>query len=198
MLFSTFFLLKLVANSLKSLTSKFSFNCPGAKLLTQPWIEFNLIFASDGNTKDSIRVNRNMVYNYETMNPVPDLNTFRTELVTELLMSVFFQHRSEREIDMLRLPLIMAPEITGKMVNNEASKKTIMEKDFSYDKTTLEKFQALIDNREVNIKSVGDLGSKQLKQISDKLGISHPDKSAEVLRTDIVNLSKIILGKYSI
>jgi hypothetical protein len=143
-------------------------------------------------------VNRNMVYNYETMNPVPDLNTFRTELVTELLMSVFFQHRSEREIDMLRLPLIMAPEITGKMVNNEASKKTIMEKDFSYDKTTLEKFQALIDNREVNIKSVGDLGSKQLKQISDKLGISHPDKSAEVLRTDIVNLSKIILGKYSI
>ena len=137
-----------------------------------------------------------MVYNYDDAAPIPDLETFRAELVTDLLMSVFFQHRSEMEIDMLRLPLIMAPDMMNKTVNNEASKKTIMEKDFSYEKETLEKFQAMIDSKEVNIKSVGDLSSNHLKDIVNKLGIYHSKKSNEMMKTDVINLSKIILGGF--
>ena len=64
------------------------------------------------------------MYNYDNNEkPLPDLQTFLSELVTDTMMSVFFQHRSEMEIDMLRLPLIMASAVTNKMVNNEASKK---------------------------------------------------------------------------
>ena len=153
--------------------------------------QFNKLFL-DGNTKDSIRVSRSMVYNYDDVAPIPDLETFRSELVTDLLMSMFFQHRSEMEIDMLRLPLIMAPEMMNKMVNNEASKKTIMEKDFSYEKETLEKFQAMIDSKEVNIKSLSDLSSNALKDIANKVGIYHSKKSNEMMKTDVINLSKII------
>ena len=139
-----------------------------------------------------------MAYKYDTADKsVPDLQTFLSELAIETLMSVFFQYRSETEIDMLRLPLIIAPAMTGKMVNNEASKKTIMNKEFKYEQETLEKFQALIDEKSVNIKSVGDLGHKALKEIGEKIGISHPSKSAEMLKTDVVNLSKIVLGRCS-
>ena len=137
------------------------------------------------------------MYNYDNNEkPLPDLQTFLSELVTDTMMSVFFQHRSEMEIDMLRLPLIMASAVTNKMVNNEASKKTLMDKEFTYEMETLEKFQALIDKKDVNIKSVGDLSHKHLKEIGQKIGIDHPKKSSEMLKTDIVNLSKIILGKY--
>ena len=71
-----------------------------------------------------------------------------------------------------------------------------MEKDFSYEKETLEKFQAMIDSKEVNIKSVGDLSSNHLKDIVNKLGIYHSKKSNEMMKTDVINLSKIILGGF--
>ena len=140
-----------------------------------------------------------MIYNYEAekSKEIPDLQTFLSDLATDTLMTVFFQHRSEIEIDMLRLPLIMAPAMTNKMVNNEASKKTIMDKEFTYEKKTLESLVALVDAKEVNLKSVGDYSHKELKEIATKLEITHPSKSNEMLKTDIVNLSKILLGKLS-
>ena len=133
-----------------------------------------------------------MVYNYDERKPIPDLKTFRTELIVEMLMSVFFQHRSDKEIDMLHLPPIIAPCLTGNPVNNDISKKTIMEKEFEYEEETLIKFQELINKKEINIKSVGDLKPKDLKDIGTKLGINKSSKSGELLKTDIVNLSQII------
>ena len=136
-----------------------------------------------------------MKYNYDIEAPLPDLQTFISNLVTETLVSVFFQQPMDLEIDMLRLPLIVAPAMTGKMVNSEAGKKTLMNKDFKYEEETLEKFQELIDSKEVNVKSIGDLTNKDLREIANKLGISHSSKTNEMLKIDLVNLSKIILGK---
>ena len=76
-------------------------------------------------------------------------------------------------------------------MNNDISKKTIMEKEFTYKKETLEKFQELIDKKELSIKSIGDLGHKDLKNLGQKLGIMDSTKSVEVLKSDIVNLSKV-------
>ena len=141
---------------------------------------------------------RNMMYEYEKDEPVPNLQSFISELVIDTLVSVFFQQPSQLKIDMLRLPLIIAPAMTGKMVNNESSKKTLMNKEFEYEKETLETFQSLIDNKEVNIKSIANLNSKDLKELATKLEIDHNSKTNEMLKVDLVNLSKIILGKFSI
>lgn len=151
----------------------------------------------DGNTKDSIRVTNNMIYNYEGNDSIPDLETFRQELLIEVLMSTFFRHISEKNIDMLRLPVIMAPCMMRQSINSEALKKSIMEKEFSYDRDLLEKFQRLLDNKEVNLRNINDLGSKQIKEISIKLGIFDPSKSTEILKTDLVNLQKIVVGKFT-
>lgn len=37
-----------------------------------------MVVFSDGNTKDSIRVSRNMIYDYDNVDdlPIPDLETF--------------------------------------------------------------------------------------------------------------------------
>ena len=99
---------------------------------------------------------------------------------------------------MLRLPLILAPGLTGRIINNEASKSTIMNKEFHYEKETLEKFQSLIDEKELNIKSIGDLNSNDLKALAIKLGIEDTSKTNEMLKVDLVNLSQIILGLFSI
>ena len=80
-----------------------------------------------------------MIYNYEGNDSIPDLETFRQELLIEVLMSTFFRHISEKNIDMLRLPVIMAPCMMRQSINSEALKKSIMEKEFSYDRDLLEK-----------------------------------------------------------
>ena len=151
----------------------------------------NSFFQSDGNTKDTIRISRNMTYNYDTQQPIPDLQDFLDDLVVEVLITVFFQQSSEKEIDMLRLPLIMAKCVRGNMVNYDVRKKTIMEKSFKYNEETLIRFQEMLDNKEVSIKSISDLAAKDLKLIGDKLGINSSAKSGEVLKTDLVNLSKV-------
>ena len=90
-----------------------------------------------------------MAYNYDgrKTTTTPDLKTFREELIIEMLMSVFFRYQSDKEIDMLHLPPIIAPSLAGNPVNNDISKRTIMEKEFQYEEDTLIKFQELITNK---------------------------------------------------
>ena len=85
----------------------------------------------------------------------------------------------------------MAKCVRGNMVNYDVRKKTIMEKSFKYNEETLIRFQEMLDNKEVSIKSISDLAAKDLKLIGDKLGINSSSKSGEVLKTDLVNLSKV-------
>ena len=112
-----------------------------------------------------------MVYNYDTQQPILYLQDFLDELVVEVLMSVFFQHSLEKEIDILRLPLIIPKSVRGNMVNYDVNKKNLLEKEFKYDEETLIKYQEMIDEKEVNI--------------------NNSLTSGEVFKTYLVNLSKV-------
>lgn len=46
----------------------------------------------------SFKVTRNMVYDYQSESEIPDLAKFTDELIEEVLVSAFFQHKSEKEI----------------------------------------------------------------------------------------------------
>ena len=133
------------------------------------------------------------MYKYDEKKSVPDLKTFREELLVDLLMSVFFQHQPNKEYDMLHLPPIVAPSMLGNAVNNDISKKTLMEKEFKYEEDTLKKFQELITKKEVDLKNVGNIDKKRLKEITEIIGLYNPSKTGEMMRTDLVNLTNIIL-----
>jgi hypothetical protein len=78
-----------------------------------------------------------MEYNYEDTSEVPDVQQFKEELIEELLKSAFFQHKSEKKYNMLKLPILAAPTMIRKQVNNDFQKQTIMEKEFEYSENSL-------------------------------------------------------------
>ena len=135
-----------------------------------------------------------MDYNYEETSEIPDLQTFKRTLIEDLFKSAFFQQISDQKYLMLKLPVIAAPSIIGKQVNNENKKKTLMEKTFEYKNETLETFISLVDNKEIKINGISDIQLNNLKDLSKQLGIYHKDKTGEIMRTDLINLSKIFLG----
>ena len=95
---------------------------------------------------------------------------------------------------MLKLPVIMAPCLFGNKVNSEYLKKSIMEKEFSYTEDTIQVFQYLVEKKEVRINRIGELTGKELEDLGKKLGLVHSKKSLELIKIDIINLSKIFLG----
>ena len=135
-----------------------------------------------------------MDYNYEEASEIPDLQTFKRILIEDLFKSAFFQQSSNQNYLMLKLPVIAAPSIIGEQVNNENKKKTLMEKTFQYKSETLETFMTLVDNNQIKINRISDIQLNQLKELSKQLGIYHKDKTGEIMRTDLINLSKIFLG----
>ena len=135
-----------------------------------------------------------MEYNYDDDSEVPDLNDFKNELIEDIFLSVFFQQNNTKTYNMLKLPIIVPPILLRKQINNEHTKKTLMEKEFSYTDETLDIFMSLVESKEIRVNSIHDMKAPQLKQLSEKLGISDPKKSSELLKTDLTNLAKIFIG----
>ena len=134
-----------------------------------------------------------MEYDYEDSSEVPDIQSFKEELVEELLKSVFFQHKSDRKYNMLKLPIISAPSLIQKQVNNDFKKETIMEKEFSYKEETLAKFITLVDTG-FKINRIQDISLNEARDLSKQLGVYSDKKSGEMMKIDLINLSKIFLA----
>ena len=152
------------------------------------------IVSTDGNTKDSIKVSHKMIYDYDDMTEIPDFSLFKDELIEELLCSAMFQHKSNKKFNMLKIPVLMPPKLMGRKVNSESSKKTIMEKEYSYSEETLLKFQELVEKGSLKIGRLGDLTKKELDALGATLGLASKKKSGEFLKLDLINLSNIFLG----
>lgn len=150
--------------------------------------------STDGNTKDSIKVQSNMVFDYEDEGIIPDLNEFTDELIEEVLCSAFFQHKSEKKFNMLKLPSLIAPCLLREQINNEREKKTIMEKQYEYTDETIDLFQDLVQKKEIRLNGIKDINAKELGVLGAKLKLSHDKKSGEMIKIDLINLSKILLG----
>ena len=74
---------------------------------------------SDGNAKDTIKVKDNMEFDYEDTSEPPDLNEFKIEVVMTSLKRSFYQKEPPKTYRMLKLPLIIAPSLLGKQINND-------------------------------------------------------------------------------
>ena len=74
---------------------------------------------SDGNAKDTIKVYDNLIFDNNDTSEPPNLDDFKNELVSALLKSAFYQKEPPKEYNMLKLPLIIAPSLIRKQLNND-------------------------------------------------------------------------------
>jgi len=77
---------------------------------------------------------------------------------------------------MCKLPLIMPECLLGKMVNSEYEKKTLFNKEISYDRKVLEKLVAMVSDSSLDITKLEELNSKELKDVAQEIGISKLSK----------------------
>ena len=156
------------------------------------------IVCTDGNTKDSIKVAKNMIFDYDDESEIPDLDDFKDDLIEDILSKAMFQHKSDKKYNMLNIPLIMPKCVLRKQINNDKSKRTIMEKKHSFTAETLKKYQELVESKAVKISGIKDMTDQELQDIGGKLGIlskkKGEKKSGEILRNDLIKLSNIFLG----
>ena len=135
-----------------------------------------------------------MVYDYDDTSEVYSLEDFKTNLVEDLFLSVCFQQKTQRKYNMLKLPIIMAPSVLRKQVNSDWTKKSLMEREFTYTEEALAHFIKLVETRRVKINSISDLTSAELSELSREIGVYDAKKSAELMKIDLINLSKIFLA----
>ena len=136
-----------------------------------------------------------MEYNYTDKSEVPDLQDFKEELIEDILKSVFFpSHKSSKKYNMLKIPILSAPSLIRKQINNEFRKESLMEKKFEYEDETLQTFISLVDRKEIRINQTDDLTKSELTKFSRELGIYSVKKSVEVMKIDLNNLTKIFVG----
>ena len=156
------------------------------------------IISTDGNTKDSIKVNRKMQYDYSDNSEIPDFCDFKDGLIEELLCTALFQQKSKTVFNMLKIPVLMPPCLQGKKVNNDCMKQTIMEKEYKYSDETLKAFQEMVEQKVVKISSIKDLTVNEMQELGAQLGLlgkkKGEKKSVEVLKLDMINLCNIFLG----
>ena len=134
-----------------------------------------------------------MRYDYEDDSEIPDLQEYKELLVEDVLKSVFFQE-NRKTWNMLKVPIVCAPSLIGKQVNTEVSKKTLLEKQFSYKEDTLAEFQGLVNKKVFKISSIGHMNGQEIRNFAKQVGIDSSKKSIEILKTDFNNLSGILLG----
>ena len=79
-------------------------------------------------------------------------------------------------------------------VNSDWTKKSLMEREFSYTEEALAQFIQLVETRRIKINSISDLSSAELSELSREIGVYDAKKSAELMKIDLINLSKIFLA----
>jgi hypothetical protein len=102
---------------------------------------------SDGNAKDSIQVAPNLKFDYKDMSDPPALADFQTELILHLFKTAFWQNEPQLSVNMLKLPIIMAPGLLGKQVNNDVKKDSLLDKSVQHSSATFREFTKMIDNK---------------------------------------------------
>ena len=132
-----------------------------------------------------------MIYNDDGQSEVPDLNVFKLNMVEYMLRRAFFQNEPLKEINMLKLPIIMAPCLVNCQVNRDTEKKSLLGKKISYDKSVFAKFCSMIEKKTINILNIHKMSYDQLKRVLENLGVPIGDRNATQMRTELDNMAKL-------
>ena len=157
-------------------------------------VKCNLILISDGNTKDAIRITDEMKFNYDDQSEPMDLHSFKNMLLKKLMKRAFFQNEPKLDINMLKLPLIIAPSLLGSQVNNDVEKKSLLDKTIVYKPEVFTKFTEIIDNGQIDILGIDDMNKAAVVSVGKELGLEVSGKSAVGLRNELKNMSNHVMA----
>ena len=104
--------------------------------------------------QDSIRISKNLVFDFEDDSDIPELYDFLDKLVNQVVRSAFFQNEPKDIVNLLKLPLIMPNGLVGKMINTESSKKSIMNNVHHYKSSVFTNFVKMISTDQLNILAI--------------------------------------------
>ena len=141
-----------------------------------------------------MKVTDNMVFDYSDTSEPLDLQTFKHILLKQLMTKAYFQDVPKLVINMLKLPIIIAPSMLGKQVNNDVKKESLLDKNIVYKPDTFTKFSEMIDAGAIDVLAIEDMTKTELVTIGKEVGLAVADKSAVVLRNEFKNMTKHVLA----
>ena len=78
-----------------------------------------------------------MHYNFEDESDPPELHAFKARLIAHVYKSAYFQNEPKLDINMLKLPLIMAPSLIGHQFNHDVLKDSLLDETIKHSPETL-------------------------------------------------------------
>ena len=88
-----------------------------------------------------------MKFNFQDTSEPPSLEEFKHTRVKSLMRSAFWQQEPPMEINLLKLPIIMAPAMIRKQINNDIAKDSLLDKSITHSQETYREFVQLIDDK---------------------------------------------------
>ena len=122
-----------------------------------------------------------MIYNFNDVEAeVPELETFKEGLVSQMLRSAFFQNEVKEDINMLKIPNIITPRLLRKQVNTDSQKESLFNRTDNYGPETMTSLAKLISAKEIDILNLDSQSNDEVNQICKKLNIKSVAKKSKV------------------
>ena len=97
-----------------------------------------------------------MKFNFDDASEPPNLQDFKLKQIESVIKSAFWQNEKPQDINMLKVPIIMAPAMLRKQINNDNMKDSLLDKSIKHSPETFRQFVQLIDNKGIHfIKTLG-------------------------------------------
>ena len=131
-----------------------------------------------------------MKFDFEDKSDPPSLQDFKNLILKQVAKSAFFQNEPQLEINMLKLPIIMASSLLGSQTNNDVDKKSLLDQEIFYLPETFTKFTEMIDAGKIDVLNIDQLKAQEVRHLGKEIGIKNVAlKSGEMIKNEIKNIS---------
>ena len=136
-----------------------------------------------------------MKFDFDDKSDPPSLQDFKNLLLKQVAKSAFFQNEPQLEINMLKLPIIMASSLLGSQTNNDVDKKSLLDQEIFYLPETFTKFTEMIDAGKIDVLNIDQLKAQEVRHLGKEIGIKNVAlKSGEMVKNEIKNMSNKFLS----
>ena len=136
-----------------------------------------------------------MKYDFEDSSDPPNLQDFKELLLKHVAKSAFFQNEPDLNINMLKLPIIMASSLLGTQTNHDVDKKSLLDKEILHEPETFTKFTEMIDEGKIDVLNIDQLAKKDIQKLGKEVGLKNMAlKSGEMIKNELKRMSNMFMS----